>query len=182
MEYLDYLWATLYVLALITGWVLTLISLPGNWLMVAAAAIYAFFVANEWRGGIGWGVVIALIVLAILGELMELLASALGAARGGGSKRGAILAVVGSIPGAILGSIIGSALLPVVGTLIGVVLFAGLGALAGAMLGEHWKGRKLEESWKVGQGAFWGRVLGSAAKISIASVMVAVGSVAVFLE
>ena len=182
MEYLDYLWAALYVLALIVGWVLTVLSLPGNWLMVFAAALYAFFMPDDWRGGIGWGVVIALIVLATLGELLELLASALGAARGGGSKRSAVLAVLGSIPGAILGSIIGSALVPVVGTLIGVVVFAGLGALGGAMLGEWWKGRKLEESWKVGQSAFWGRVLGSVAKISIASIMLALGGLAVFLE
>jgi uncharacterized protein YqgC (DUF456 family) len=181
LEYLQYLWAALFILTLAAGWLLTLFALPGNWLMVAAAAVYVFAVPGEHRVGIGWGVVIALIVLALLGELLELLASALGAARGGGSKRGAILAVMGSIPGAMLGALIGAPI-PVVGSLVGIILFAGLGALGGAMLGEWWKGRKLHESWQVGQAAFWGRILGSLAKVMIASIMLASGTMAVFLK
>jgi uncharacterized protein YqgC (DUF456 family) len=179
-DYLPYLWATLFLLSLGAGWVLTLVSLPGNWLMVAAAALYAFAAPPEGRMAIGWGVVIALVVLALLGELLELLAGALGATRGGGSKRGAVLAVLFSVPGAMIGAVLGAPI-PVIGTLVGVIFFAGLGALAGAMLGESWKGRKLHESWQVGRGAFWGRVLGSLAKVLIASVMLAVGMTAVFV-
>jgi uncharacterized protein YqgC (DUF456 family) len=181
MEYLPYVWAVLYVLTLALGWLLTLFALPGNWLMVAAAAVYAFAVPGHERTSIGWGIVIALIVLALIGELLELLASALGAARGGGSKRGAVLAVLGSIPGAMLGAVIGTPI-PVIGSLVGIILFAGLGALGGAMLGEWWKGRKLHESWEVGQAAFWGRILGSLAKVMIASMMLAAGTMAVFVE
>lgn len=181
-DYLPYLWAVLFVLTLAAGWVLTLISLPGNWLMVAAAAVFAFFVpADESRAAIGWGVAIALLVLALIGELLELLASALGAARGGGSKRGAVLAVVGAVPGAMIGAVLGSPI-PVIGTLVGVIFFAGLGAMGGAMLGEWWKGRQLHESWQVGRGAFVGRILGSLAKVLIASIMLAVGTTAVFMR
>jgi uncharacterized protein YqgC (DUF456 family) len=181
-DFLPYLWALLFVLTLAAGWVLTLVSLPGNWLMVAAAALFAFFVAaDESRAAIGWGVVVALTVLALLGELLELLASALGAARGGGSKRGAVLAVMGAIPGAMIGALVGSPI-PLIGTLVGVIVFAGLGAMAGAMLGEWWKGRQLHESWHVGRGAFVGRILGSLAKVLIASIMLAVGTTAVFLN
>jgi uncharacterized protein YqgC (DUF456 family) len=179
--YLPYLWAVLFVLTLAAGWVMTLVSLPGNWLMVAAAVVFAFFVPSEAStAAIGWGVVIALLVLASIGELLELLASALGAARGGGSKRGAVLAVLGAVPGAMIGAVLGSPI-PVIGTLVGVIVFAGLGAMGGAMLGEWWKGRQLHESWQVGQGAFIGRVLGSLAKVMIASIMLAVGTTAVFV-
>ena len=62
-----------------------------------------------------------------------------------------------------------------------IIFFAGLGALGGAMLGETWKGRDLKTSWEVGHSAFWGRVLGSLAKVLIASIMLAVGATAVFI-
>jgi uncharacterized protein YqgC (DUF456 family) len=179
--YLPYLWALLFVLTLAGGWLLTLVSLPGNWLMVAASAVFAFFVpAESSRAGIGWGVVIALLLLALVGELLELLTGALGAAKGGGSKRGAILAVLGAVPGAMIGAVLGSPI-PIIGTLVGVIFFAGLGAMGGAMLGEWWKGKQLHESWQVGRGAFLGRVLGSLAKVLIASIMLALGTTAVFV-
>ena len=40
------------------------------------------------------------------------------------------------------------------------------------MLGEAWKGRSLGQSWQIGQGAFWGRLLGTLAKVTVASAMV----------
>lgn len=167
---MDYFWAILLLLALVAGWLLTLFSLPGNWLMVAAAALYAWLVPPESPVQLEWGWVAALVVLALLGEALELLAGALGAKRGGGSKRGMALAIVGSVVGSIAGAFIGLPI-PIVGSVIAAVLFAALGALGGAMLGEHWKGRTLDESWKVGQGAFWGRLLGTVAKISIGTTM-----------
>ena len=88
----------------------------------------------------------------------------------GGSKRGAVLAAAGSMIGAVGGAIIGVPI-PVIGPVVGAVLFACTGALAGAMLGEQWKGRKLGESWKVGQAAFWGRLVGTLAKTAIATAM-----------
>jgi uncharacterized protein len=174
---IDYLWALLLVLTLAAGWVLTLFAMPGNWLMVVAAVLYAWLMPPEARTSLSWWYVAALLGLAILGEILEFVAAALGARRGGGSKRGAILAMLLSIPGAMLGAVIGVPV-PVVGPIIGVVLFAGLGALLGAMLGEQWKGKTMDESWQAGQGAFWGRVLGSLAKVAIASMMLAIGTIA----
>jgi hypothetical protein len=178
---MEYLWAILLVLTLLAGWLLTLFSLPGNWLMVAAAAVYAFFLPGESRLAVSWWVVGTLTALAVLGELLELVASALGVAKGGGSKRGAVLAMLFSVPGAILGGMIGLPI-PVVGPIVGIVVFAGLGALVGAMIGERWKGRNLRESFDVGASAFWGRVLGSVAKVTIASMMVAIGTAAVIFK
>jgi len=176
---MDYVWATFLVLTLFAGWLLTLFSLPGNWLMVGVAALYAWLIPADSPGQLEWGWVVGLLVLALLGEALELLAGALGAKSGGGSKRGMVLAVLGSVVGSIAGAFIGVPI-PIVGSIVAAVLFAALGALGGAMLGEHWKGRPLEESWKVGQGAFWGRLLGTVAKISIATTMVILTVVGIF--
>ena len=178
---MEYAWASLFLVTLAVGWILTLLSLPGNWLMLLAAVLYAYLLPPETAVSIGWGVVFAMAVLALLGELLEFAAGAMGATRQGGSKRGAILAALGAVPGAILGAIVGS-LIPIVLQIVAVVVFAGLGALGGAMLGEWWKGRTLGESWRVGQGAFWGRILGSLAKVMIASILFALGAGAVIWQ
>ena len=168
---MSFLWATLLILILVAGWVLTLLGMPGNWLMVAAAALYAWLIPEESPCRVGWDVVSALVVLACLGELVELVAGALGAAKAGGSKRAAALSLVGSLIGAIVGVVVGVPI-PVVGSLVGAVVFAGIGALAGAMLGEIWAGQTMRQSWRVGHAAFWGRLLGTVAKSLVASVMV----------
>ena len=43
--------------------------------------------------------------------------------------------------------------------LVAVLLLASLGGLLGAMLGESWKGRDLEASWRIGIAAFWGEAV-----------------------
>ncbi|HLA84632.1 MAG TPA: DUF456 domain-containing protein, partial [Thermoguttaceae bacterium] len=117
------------------------------------------------------GVVIAIIVLATLGELLEFVAGMLGAAKAGGSRRGAVLALIGSLIGAVAGLFIGLPI-PVVGSVVSAVLLAGLGAFVGAVLGEQWKGRTLGESCRIGHAAFWGRLLGTAAKTALGAAMV----------
>jgi len=169
-----YLELAILILALLAGWLMTVLSLPGNWVMVAATAVYAYF-SPEGRFGVSWTTVGILLGLAVLAELLELAAGAVGAARVGGSKRGAALAILGSMVGAIVGAMFGTAIpIPLVGSVIGAVLCASLGALGGAMLGEAWKGRTLGETWKIGQAAFWGRFLGTVAKTTIASAMVVI--------
>ena len=175
---MDYLELTLLLLALAAGWLMTLLSLPGIWLMVGATAVYAYF-APDGKFDVSWTTVGVLAGLAVLAELLELAAGALGAAKVGGSKRGALLAVLGSMIGAIFGAAAGTAIpIPIVGSVIGAVLGASLGALSGAMLGETWKGRTLGETWKVGHAAFWGRLLGTIAKTTIASAMAAIAAAA----
>jgi uncharacterized protein len=166
-------WAILLIAAVLAFWFFNLFSLPGNWLILASAALYAWLMPSESRLAIGWPVVGVVAGLAVLGELVELVASAAGVRKVGGSRRGAILALVGSVIGAIVGMFVGIPV-PIVGSLFAALLFGGLGALAGAMLGESWKGRSFDESWQVGQAAFWGRLLGTFAKAMIGAVMVGV--------
>ncbi len=172
MTLMDFVWAALLLLILLVCWVLTLLGMPGNWVMIGAAIGYVFLVSAESPVAIGWVTVIVLLVLAGIGELLEFLAGALGVTKAGGSKRGAVLALVGSIAGGVAGLFVGLPI-PIVGSLLGAVLLAGLGAFAGAVLGEQWKGRDLDESMKIGEAAFWGRLLGTVAKSAVGGMMVA---------
>lgn len=168
------LWAILLVTVLVAAWGLNLFGLPGNWINLAAVACYAWLAPAGQRLSIGGWVVGGVLLLAILGEVLELSAGAAGAARVGASRRSAVLALGGSLVGSLLGAVIGLPI-PFVGSLAGVLLGAGLGALVGAMLGECWKGRGLDRSWQAGQAAFWGRLLGTAGKLTAGAAIVAVG-------
>ena len=177
---MSFLGAFSLIVVLLIGWVLTLIGMPGNWLMVAATAVYAYLVPQQSPVHFGWGVVAAMTVLAALGELIEFVAGSLGAVKVGASKRGALLALAGSVAGGVVGIFVGLPI-PLIGPIVAALLFACLGALGGAMLGESWAGRNLHQSWQVGKGAFWGRLLGTLAKSLVASVMVAVAAAAMVL-
>ena len=168
---MEFFWAVLLLLILVVCWGLTLLGMPGNWIMLGAAIGYLFLVPADSPVAIGWFTILALLILATLGELLEFLAGALGVAKAGGSKRGAILALVGSIVGGIAGLFVGLPV-PIVGSLLGAVLLAGIGAFAGAVVGEQWKGRDLDESMKIGHAAFWGRLLGTVAKSAVGAIMV----------
>jgi len=174
---LTFLLVVLLLSALMAGWAMTLLGMPGNWLIVAAAAVYVIMLPPTSSLAIGWPVVLALVFLAVLGEVLELLAGALGVARMGGSPRAATLGLVGSLVGGVVGLFVGVPL-PIFGSLAGAVMFASLGALTGAMIGEISHGRTVLQSWQVGRAAFWGRLLGSLVKALIASAMVIVALVA----
>lgn len=163
----------LLLAVLLAGWASTLLGMPGNWLIAAATAAYAYFVPADSRASIGWQAVVIVLILAGLGEMIELLASAAGAARVGGTKRGAVLALLGSILGGLCGVFAGVPV-PLVGPIFAALLFAGLGAMGGAILGETWAGKDADSSWRVGKAAFWGRLAGTLGKILVGAVMIAV--------
>jgi len=177
---MSYLAALVMCALLATSWIAQLLGLPGNWLIVAGAAVYAWRGPTDSAAGMGWYVVGALALLAIAGEVVELVAGAAGVSKRGGSRRGALLAIVGSLVGSIVGLFVGLPI-PIVGSLVGAVLFAALGALVGAMLGEWWKGTSLDNSLEIGKAAFIGRVLGTVGKMMVCSVMVAVALGALFV-
>ena len=165
--------ASLLITVLLASWVLTLLNMPGNWLMVLATAIYAYFVPVDSPATIGWKVVVVLLILAALGEILELVAGVVGTAKAGGSRRGAVLALLGSIAGGFIGILVGVPI-PIVGPIFVALLFAGLGAMTGAMLGEIWAGKNVDTTWQIGKAAFWGRLAGTLGKILVGAVMVVV--------
>lgn len=162
--------AILLVVVVVAFWALNLIGIPGNWLIVALAATYAYFMPDDRRLDINLVTVIGLFALAALGEGIELLAGALGASKAGASKRGTALALVGSLLGGMAGLFVP---IPVIGQIVGPIVCAGLGALTGAVIGEQWKGRDLDESLNIGHAAFWGRLIGTLGKILVGCVMLA---------
>jgi uncharacterized protein len=170
----------LLIVVLLASWVLTLLGMPGNWLMVVATATYAYFVPADSAAAVGWKVVAILAVLAGLGELVELVAVAAGTVRAGGSRRGAVLALFGSIVGALLGVCIGLPV-PLVGSLLAALFFAGLGAAVGAILGEISAGKNMAASLQISKGAFWGRLIGTMGKMLVGAVMLAVVAAALVL-
>ena len=176
------LWTILLLVFVMIFWLMGILGLPGNWLIAIATGIYTYFVPVGHHATIWWIAFAALALLAIAGEAIETLSSAHGVRKRGGSRRSAVLSFVGAIAGAILGAILGTGILPVVGSILGALIFASGGALLGALLGELWKGRRIEESLKVGEAAFWARLAGSLAKMIIGSVMIAIMLVAICLQ
>src|SRR5947209_15568990 len=173
---MTFLWALLFILAVLVFWSLNLLGLPGNWLIVAATAFYFWLTSGPGSDGMRWTAVAIVTGLAIFGEIVELGASASGVKRVGGSRRGAVLALIGSVVGAMTGVFVGVPI-PVIGSVVAALLFAGLGALLGAVLGEVTAGRSLADSWKIGRAAFWGRLFGTLGKTLIGAVMAGVAIV-----
>jgi hypothetical protein len=169
---LDYLVFFLFFGLVLFFWALNFVGLPGNWLMLATAVVWLWLGPESFQ--FSWYVLIALVVIACIGELMEFLASVLGTKKMGGSSRGAILSVVGSIAGGILGVLIGVPIpIPVIGVLVSGILCASIGALVGAMIGEYSLGTPLDQTTKIGVAAFIGRMLGTFGKIIMGAAMVA---------
>ncbi len=98
-----WVWSIGLVVVQLVGWVLNFFTLPGNWLMVAAVAVVAWFGPDASRANLGWPTVAAAVTLACLGEAVEFLASAAWARKAGGSKRAALFAMVGSLIGSLVG-------------------------------------------------------------------------------
>ncbi len=175
-----YVWLTLFILLVGGFWVLNFFGLPGNWMIILVAAIWIWLGPERFQ--FSWMVLLGLVVMAVVGEAIEFLASVFGTQRFGGSKRSAALSVFGSIVGGIAGAVLGVPIpIPVVGILIGSVLFASIGAMIGAMIGEHYQGTAVKDSMKIGSAAFMGRLLGTVGKITVGSAMVALCLVAPFI-
>ena len=47
IELMDFVWAAVLLIIFAVSWILTLLGMPGNWVMVAAAIGYIFLVPAE---------------------------------------------------------------------------------------------------------------------------------------
>jgi uncharacterized protein len=161
----------LVLLAAMAGaWFANVFALPGNWLMVGLAALFAsIFPASAGRG-LHWTTVGVGVALALIGEVVELAAGAAGAKRSGASRRAMLLALVGTMVGSVLGALVTVPIL-IVGPILGAVGGGALGAFAGAYVGETALGRSTEQSLAAGKGALIGRLLGTAGKLLIGVVL-----------
>lgn len=171
-----YLWISILTLLNAVAWLANLLTLPGNWLIVAFCGFYAWMLPETSGGRIGWLGLGVLIGLAILGEVIEFVASAAAAGQRGGSRRGMALAVIGTAIGSLFGAFV-SLPVPIVGPVLGALLGGAGGAFAGAWIGELWKGKTAAEGAHVGTGAMVGRLLGTSGKLFIGAVMVVIATV-----
>lgn len=167
-----YVWLTTLVIFNGFSLLLVLFSLPGNWLIVSATGLFAWW---KWDDGIfSKYTLIAITLLALTGEIIEFFAGV-----GGAKKTGASwLASISAIAGAMLGAMIGTVFIPIpiLGTLLGACIGAGSATLAVETLG----GKKIDHSIKSGLGAGFGVFLGTTSKFLIGIVIWAIVTFAAF--
>lgn len=172
--------ALLLVLFCAAAWLTTLVTLPGNWLVVALAAGFAWLFPVTDGRGIGWTTVGITAALALAGEVIEFAAGAAGAAKQGASRRAVALSLVGAMVGSITGVMVGTPV-PVIGSFVMALVGGAGGAFAGAYLGEMWKGRSEDERIAAGQGALVGKIWGTLGKLACGAVSVAIVAVDAFV-
>jgi hypothetical protein len=169
---------TFLLLVCLAGLLSNLLLLPGNWIMVAAAAVFAMFI-DSGRGPT-WLVVGLTAGLAGAGELLELLLGSATAARKGASRRAVVLSLVMSMAGSFAGTLLVP--IPIIGTLIGAITGAAVGAFGGAWLGEAWVGSDVSRRTEISTAAVSGRMWGMAAKFSAGLAIFVVLLVSVFVR
>ncbi len=157
---MDYVWLVSLVVLCFVGVALTVVRMPGTWLIMAAAAACSWHF--DWASP-SWKIVVALGVMALLAEGLEMAASLITAHKAGASKRALWYAMAGGF----LGMFMFTIPLPIIGTVLG----GALGCFAGALIGEISQHDDLAKGAKVGLFAAVGQVLGTMAKSMIAVVM-----------
>lgn len=140
---------------------MTLLGLPGNWLLLAAATLYAWG-EDFTRLSLEWLALLAL--LAVVGEVLEALAAAWGARR----QQAAAGTMVAAVCGGLAGGLAGSAFGLVLGALAGS--FAGAAAAALAM--EYWRGGDWRRARQVAWSVVFAKTWGQFAKTALGLVMV----------
>ena len=153
--------ALLLVLVGIAGTVLP--AIPGLPLVFAGMLLAA------WAGGfeqIGIGTILLLAVLTLLSIGIDFLASAAGAKRVGASR----LAVIGAVVGTLVGLFFG---------LVGVFAGPFVGAVVGELLGQRGIDReKLGQATRVGLGTWFGILVGTVLKLTLAFAMIGIFAIA----
>ena len=168
---MDYIWPILLVLVN-AAWLVSIVAgLPGTWLMIGSAILLQWLRHVEY---FGTPTLVAVAVLAGLGELFELATGVVGAKAAGGTRYGAVGALLGGLIGALVGTFVIP--IPLVGTLIG----ACLGAAGGTILLEARAGMPTQASVRAGIGAGIGRLLGTVIKLAIGVIIWVILAIAAF--
>lgn len=178
MKPVIYLWATLLTLVNLVWLCLNLLTLPGNWLMVATTMLLAWW---QWDAAKAAGdqmfsipTLVAIVALAALGEVVEFFAGVAGARKAGSTRWGSAGALLGGIVGAVAGTFVIP--VPVLGSLIGACAGACLGAWGMELLG----GREMRPSIRAGIGGGVGRLGGTVLKSFLGVLIWIIVAVAAF--
>lgn len=167
-----YFWTISLILLNAVWLVLVLFTLPGNWLIVITTALFTWWRADDSVFSIY--TLLAITILALIGELVEFFGGAGGAKRAGARLRGSVGAIIGAVTGAVLGTFLIP--VPVLGTVIGACAGAGIGAWVFELSG----GRGIHDSFHLAFGAGLGQLLGTTAKITIGLAIWLIVAIAAF--
>ena len=165
-----YVWSVVLILINALCLLLVAFAIPGTWLMVIATAVFAWLLREQ--DFISVYTLIAITLLEVLGELLELLGGMGAAKKAGAGFWGSLGAIAGAISGAILGTFLIP--IPIIGTLAG----SALGAAAGSAILSGAKGRNRRASLAVHTGI--GQFIGSSMKLMVGVVIWFVVAVAAF--
>jgi uncharacterized protein len=163
---LIWLYYILLLVMVLAGLALVIFTLPGLWLITAAAAGYA--ILTRHRDLMGPGTLIALFVIALVAELLEIALTGAAAKKAGGGRGAMIGGVVGGLAGGIFLTFLIP--IPILGTIFGICL----GSFVGAGGFELVAGGEASHSLKVGVGAAKGRFMGIVSKLAFGVVMAGV--------
>ncbi|NPU83350.1 MAG: DUF456 domain-containing protein [Syntrophaceae bacterium] len=163
MSFLESAGLFLLIAVSLAGLLATLLGLPGQFLILAAALVYA---AATGFATLGWKVLLVLVFLAALAEVLDFALRAAGAARFGASRKGAWAAALGSVAGMFLFTpfLFG----------LGTVLGAFAGGFAGVFAVEMMRQRKIRPALRAGLGSLLGGLAVILAKAGTAVVMIVV--------
>lgn len=146
---------------------LTLVALPGTWIILLTALVLELF----WPDLFSWYTLVAALLICILAEVAEFLSSAAGAAATKASKRAVWASIAGGLIGAILATIF-LPFLPILATILGGAVGAGIAAA----LAENTLKPDLRRSlslYSVGRGAALGRLSSTIVK-SLFTILLAI--------
>src|SRR5919199_3245481 len=149
----------LLAVAMLFGLAMSPFGRPGLWVMAGAVLVYSYVGPPN---AIGIATLIAVLVLAFVGELLEFALSGRYARKYGGSRRAGWGAILGGIVGAFVG-------VPIF--LIGSMIGAFLGAFVGAWVAELTLGTELRAATRVATGALLGRIAAVAVKVGVGLVI-----------
>ena len=166
-----YFWLTILIIINTFWLMLSFFALPGNWLMIVTTTLFAIWQKDSFS----IYVIVAAIILALAGEILEFLAGAGGAKAAGGGRKAMAAAIIGAIIGAILGTVLIP--VPLFGTLLGSAIGAGLAVL----IVEEKAGKEFKDSLKAATGAGIGQILGISAKIIAGVIIWLIFAIAAFV-
>ena len=146
------LWVLSVVLIVVGVAGTVLPALPGTALVLAGIVLGAWI--DDFTR-VGWGVVAAVAVLAVIAWVLDYVAGLLGARKAGASRQAIVGAALGTLAGLFMG-------------LVGVLFMP----LVGAAIGEWLARRDHEQAVKVGVATWLGILAGIVSKVVIAFMMI----------
>lgn len=158
MEILAWIVAVLLILIGLTGTVLP--ALPGT-ILVFGGLLLAAWIDNFTR--VGPSLIIVLGILSVLAYVLEAVATGMGTKIANASRQALIGAVLGTIAGIFTG-------------FVGLLFFP----FIGAFIGEWWARRDLMQAGRAGLATWLGMMLGIAARLALAFLMIGIFIIAFF--